>query len=105
MSGAVSGLDEKERNVARGALTRAAWLCYDHREQVHYTQGSRRWDGINKHLEARKGDFPRYADCSAFATWCIWNGIYLLFKCKDTVNGCAWKAGYTGTMLTHGKSV
>lgn len=103
--GSVSGLSEKQRNIARGALTHAAWLSYDHRDRVHYTQGPRRWDGINRHLVARKGAYPRYADCSAFATWCIWNGLYVIYKTRDTVNKCGWKAGFTGTMLASGKVV
>jgi hypothetical protein len=101
----VSGLNESQRNKARGLITQAAWLCYRNRARVHYTQGGRRWNGINNHDVAAKGDYPRYADCSAFATWCIWNGLYLPYKVKDTVNGCGWKAGFTGTMLSHGKQV
>jgi hypothetical protein len=105
MSGSVSGLTEKQRNICRGALTQAAWLCYDRRDNVHYTQGPRRWDGINRHLVARKGQYPTQADCSSFATWCLWNGLYIVFNKRDLVNGAAWKAGFTGTMLGHGKPV
>ena len=35
----------------------------------------------------------------------VWNGLHLGFGCRDTVNAAAWKAGYTGTMLKHGKRV
>lgn len=101
----VSGLTKSQRAQARKRAYDAAWLGYSNRTRVHYTQGSQRWEGINKRLDAREGEYPRYADCSSFATWCIWNGLYLPFKCRDTVNGAAWKAGYTGTMLTHGKEV
>jgi len=101
----VSGLSKPHRAQARRRVYDAAWLCYSNRARVHYTQGSRRWDGIAKDYNARMGEFPKYADCSSFATWCIWNGIHIPFGCRDTVNGAAWKAGYTGTMLEHGKEV
>jgi hypothetical protein len=100
----VSGLSKENRLKARQLGADAAWLIYNHRGEVHYTQGSRRWEGINKNLKAYKGEFPRYADCSSAATWVIWNGLDH-FGVRDTVNGAAWKAGYTGTMLNHGKPV
>jgi hypothetical protein len=101
----VSGLSAKHRAEARSRARSAAWLTYKHKEVVHYTQGPRRWEGIDKDFNARMGEFPKYADCSAFATWCIWNGLLIPFGVRDTVNAAAWKAGYTGTMLEHGKRV
>jgi hypothetical protein len=100
-----SGLSKSHRIVARDRAVQAAMLGLRNAGVVHYTQGAKRWDGINQKLNARKGQFPRYADCSAYATWCLWNGLYLPFNVRDTVNGAAWKAGYTGTMLNHGKPV
>jgi hypothetical protein len=82
---------------------KAAWVAYNNRANVHYTQGPSRWSGINSRKMAYKGQYPTQADCSAFVTWCIWNGILLPYYCKDTVNGSDWKAGYTGTMLGHGR--
>lgn len=101
----VSGLSKAHRAQARRRVYDAAWLCYSNRAKVHYTQGARRWDGINKGYNARMGQYPKYADCSSFATWCIWNGIHIPFDCRDTVNAANWRAGYTGTMLKHGKEV
>jgi hypothetical protein len=83
----------------------AAMLGLHNAPRLSYTQGAKRWEGIDKHCNARLGQYPKNADCSAFATWCIWNGLYLGFGVRDTVNGANWKAGYTGTMLTHGKKV
>src|SRR5262245_32669359 len=100
----VSGLSKANRLKARELIADAAWLTYNHRGEVHYTQGSRRWDGINLDLKAYQDEYPKYADCSSFATWCIWNGLDH-FGVRDTVNGLAWKAGWTGTMLQHGKQV
>jgi hypothetical protein len=72
---------------------------------VHYTQGSRRWDGIKLDRRAVRGQFPAHSDCSSFATWCLWNGLFLKYHIGDIVNGAGWKAGYTGTMRDHGKRV
>jgi len=101
----VSGLSKANRIRCRDRVVGAAWLAYNHKVQVHYTQSGRRWEGIRNGDNARKGEYPKYADCSSFATWCLWNGLYLGFKVRDTVNGTDWKAGYTGTMLKHGKPV
>jgi cell wall-associated NlpC family hydrolase len=88
----------------RSAAVHAAVVALNNRGAVHYTQGPRRWDGINRGLIAAAGHFPNYADCSSFATWCLWNGMRL-HHLPDTVNGQSWHAGYTGTLLTHGTRV
>jgi hypothetical protein len=100
-----SGLGPKARIDARHRTVYAARLAYSHRGAIHYTQGSRRWDGIAKGLHAYRGRYPNYADCSAFATWCLWNGMHLEHGVRDVVNGLGWRAGYTGTMLNHGHAV
>lgn len=101
----VSGLSKANRARARNRVEQAARLALRNKGAVHYTQGSRRWEGIAKKLSAVQGEYPRYCDCSSFASWCLWNGLFLPFKVRDTVNGAAWKGGYTGTMLAHGKQV
>jgi CHAP domain len=100
----VSGLSAEHRRKARQLAVQAAMLGYNNKGAVHYTQGSRRWTGINKNLRAAKGQFPRYADCSAYATWCVWNGL-IPYGVRDTVNALRWQGGFTGTMLKHGKRV
>jgi cell wall-associated NlpC family hydrolase len=82
----------------------AAFLGLAHAPEIHYTQGPRRWDGINRDYKAWRGEYPIYADCSAFATWCLWNGLDH-YGVRDTVNDSDWQAGYTGTMLEHGKVI
>lgn len=99
----VSGLTYKNVLTARRLAANAAQLGFRNRQNIHYTQDSRRWSGINGNRRSGKGQYPPYADCSAFATWCLWNGLYIPFDVRDTVNGAAWKAGYTGTMLEHGR--
>jgi cell wall-associated NlpC family hydrolase len=90
----------QERNVA----VQAAVVALRNRNTVHYTQGSRRWDGINRGLLGARGQYPAYADCSSFVTWCLWNGMGLHHR-PDTVNGNGWRAGYTGTLIMHGSRV
>lgn len=98
-------MDSKQRTAARRAAVDAAWLGYNHRDRIHYTQGNDRWQGIRDTRYSRKDEYPNYADCSAFCTWCLWNGLHVLFSKPDVVNGADWKAGYTGTMLSHGKVI
>lgn len=90
--------------VAHGIqlCTDAAELGLKHAPEVHYTQGPQRWEGIANRDHAAKGQFPHYADCSAFFSWCLWQ---LLGEGDDTVNGAHWVGGYTGTLLAHGKRV
>jgi cell wall-associated NlpC family hydrolase len=101
----VSGLSDAHRAKARRIVKDAAWLTYSGRSRVHYTQGGLRWQGISDTRYSEKNQYPNYADCSAFATWCLWNGLFVPFGVRDTVNGANWRAGYTGTMLKHGKVV
>jgi hypothetical protein len=101
----VSGLSRDQRIRARDRAVQAALLGLHNAPKVHYTMDARRWSGIKKHRDARVGEYPTQSDCSSFATWCLWNGLHLGFGLGDLVNGAGWNAGYTGTMLTHGKRV
>lgn len=101
----VSGLSPKHVKEAVDGVLQAAVLGYRRREQIGYTQGSGRWEGIDRRRNASKGEFPREADCSAFYTWCAWNGLYLRGGHSDIINGEHWDGGYTGTMLEHGVHV
>ena len=102
---AVSGLGSEERAAARKAAVKAALSGLDNISKVHYTQDSRRWDGISNKRVAANGKVPNHSDCSSYATWCVWNGLNLGFEVGDVVNGLDWTAGYTGTMLQNGKRV
>jgi hypothetical protein len=103
--GSVSGLTRDQRSRARDRTVQAALLGLHHAPEVHYTMGPPRWEGISKRRNARHGEFPTEADCSSFATWCLWNGLKLGFGLDDHVNGHDWTAGFTGTMLSHGMAV
>lgn len=101
----VSGLSAAHRIEARDRTVRAAMLGLKHKSELHYTQGQQRWQGIRSDLRSQEGEYPHWADCSSFATWCLWNGLKVKFGIRDTVNGANWQAGFTGTMLDHGKRV
>lgn len=100
-----SGLSDRHRVEARTRAVHAAVLALAHAPSIHYTQEASRWEGIADTRYAARGEYPTHIDCSAFVTWCLWNGLFVPFRVRDTVNGQNWRAGYTGTMLTHGKPV
>lgn len=100
----VSGLSPQHQRQAVNMALQAAVLGFHHQPAIHYTQGPERWQGINNHRKAWRGEYPTQADCSAYVTWCLWNGLDH-FHVRDTVNGQGWRAGYTGTMLEHGQRV
>lgn len=100
----VSGLTPAHRIRARDLAVAAAMLGLRNPAAIHYTQGADRWEGIDRGLKAWRGEYPRHADCSSFATWALWSGL-AHYHVRDTVNGTRWRAGYTGTMVSHGKPV
>lgn len=100
----VSGLSSAHARQAVNLTLQAAVLGLHHAPAIHYTQGSSRWQGIDHDKKAYRGQYPTEADCSSYATWCLWNGLDH-FHHPDTVNGEHWRAGYTGTLLQHGKKV
>lgn len=104
-----TGLSWRQRILVRRRIKRAALTGYRNRNRIRYTQGGNRWWGINNRKRSYKGDYPRWGDCSAFATWCIWDGCLGYIRSgkirTDFVNGAKWKAGFTGTMTGHGVRV
>lgn len=86
-------------------VVRSAMLGHTHATEVHYTMGPRRWDGIANRCRAHLGRFPRFADCSAYVTWCIWDALGGPTAGPDVVNGQFWRGGYTGTMKQNGRRV
>jgi cell wall-associated NlpC family hydrolase len=94
----------KQRGKIRGKAFSAAYTGYLHHNQMTYTEGSLRWSGIDGHHRAYRHEFPPFADCSAFVTWCYWDATRAE-KTWDFVNGDNWAGGYTGTMTEHGADV
>lgn len=98
-------LTREQRSQARDIAVHAALIGLRHAPVIHYTQLSERWQGIADTRYAARGQYPNYADCSAFVTWCMWNALAVRFSRVDHVNGARWKAGYTGTLIGHGKAI
>ena len=97
-----TGLNAYQRARSRRRAVTSARLALAHAPSVHYTQGVARWEGINEHRRAYRGEYPHHADCSAFTTWCLWDAT-LRYHPHDFVNGEHWQAGYTGTQQAHGR--
>jgi len=97
-----SHLGAKKRRTVRRRLRRTALNAARNRGAIHYTQGFRRWDGIRLHRRG-PGHYPNYADCSALASWLLWDAFKHVRMNNDIVNGARWTGGFTGTMLRHGK--
>lgn len=98
-------LTPQQRTRARRIAVRAALLGLAHASDIHYTQGAQRWQGIADTRYSTRGQYPNFADCSAFVTWCLWNGLFVPYRRPDIVNGADWRAGFTGTMLQHGRPI
>lgn len=99
-----SGLNRFQRARARRLVRQAAYVGLANAQGMHYTQGPQRWSGIDTNRRHYRGEFPAYSDCSAFATWCVWDATRR-YRPQDFVNGAGWKHGYTGTMQDHGRRV
>jgi cell wall-associated NlpC family hydrolase len=96
---------EVAKSTVRERVVRAAMLGYKHAPQIDYSQSPSRWQGIARKKRAHRGEFPTVADCSSFATWCIWDALGGPSAGPDIVNGSSWTAGYTGTQTSHGRQV
>lgn len=101
-------LNTRQRTEARHIILQTARKMLAHENAIHYTQGARRWEGIDKRLRVVKGQYPKYADCSSMVTWMLWNALTHALRdmtIPDVVNGQHWRAGYTGTLRTHGYDI
>ena len=102
----VSGLNKIQRGRARDRVVQAALLAVGHASEIAYTQDLvDRWDGIRNRRNSFRGEIPTGADCSSFATWCLWNALHSHFHLDDIVNGEDWDRGFTGSMRLHGRVV
>lgn len=91
-------------HLAALAAVRSAYVAHQNAAHMTYTEGPLRWSGITQDRRGWKGSYPQYADCSSFYTWCVWDATRYRDR-PDNVNGQAWQAGYTGTMIQHGTTV
>jgi peptidoglycan hydrolase-like protein with peptidoglycan-binding domain len=87
-----------EANNTRKKIVAAARLCFDHRDEIHYTQSTKRMDGVRRKL--KPPDFPVQEDCSSFVTWC-----YFAADAPDP-NGRNYNGqGFTGDQSPRGTEV
>jgi hypothetical protein len=85
-------------NTTRKKIVAAARLCFDHRDEIHYTQSKKRMDGVRRKLKPPQ--FPVQEDCSSFVTWC-----YFADDAPDP-NGNGYNLeGFTGDEVRHGTEV
>lgn len=101
----VSGLSDEHAAHARKLIVKAARAMASNKSSVHYTQGTRRWEGIDRKLSISKGQIPLHGDCSSTVTWMLWDAMARPYGVRDLVNGAAWRAGYTGSQYKRGKAV
>jgi hypothetical protein len=102
----VSGLNKIQRGRARDRVVQAALLAVSRSPEIAYTQDLvDRWDGMRNRRNSFRGEIPTGADCSSFATWCLWNALHSHFHLDDIVNGEDWDRGFTGSMRLHGRVV
>lgn len=100
-----SGLSTSASRLrARRLAVSAAMLMLRHANEVHYTEGAQRWEGIARHLRHYRGEYPKHADCSSTVTWLLWDATRR-WNLPDFANGEHWLAGYTGTLVNHGQRV
>lgn len=107
-----SGLNEKDRATARRIIVKGVEVLMAHTAALHYSQDAvERWEGIQGKIvpwDAKgriNGRFPKHGDCSSTDTYLLWLALHHHFALPDIVNGEQWLAGYTGTMVGHGKAV
>lgn len=82
--------------------------------QEQYTQGARRWQGVDA-IKGKTAFWPAgktipklvIGDCSSgYTRWVLWSLQQQLGRVPhDIVNGCGWDAGYTGTIYAVCKKV
>lgn len=82
-------------DLKRQKIVSTAMHGYNNRYGIHYTQSGLRMQGVRQKI--RPPAYPRYEDCSSFATWCYWvAGV-------SDPNGLGYSGyGYTGTLARHG---
>lgn len=99
-------LSDKHRRTVDAIIKQGVEWMLANPSKVHYTQDWQdRWAAISKGLRIHKGQFLTTGDCSSTSTWLLKCGLYRAGFHPDVVNGQSWKAGYTGTMINHGRRV
>lgn len=107
-----SGLNARDRATARRLFIKGVEVLMAHPAGLHYSQNMQlRWEGIDKKIVPWtrtgqvNGKYPKHGDCSSTVTYLLWLALHNHFHLADIVNRLDWQAGYTGTLIDHGKTV
>jgi peptidoglycan hydrolase-like protein with peptidoglycan-binding domain len=93
----VSRVDPEKIRGRRHKVVATAFVGYNNKDALHYTQDARRMEGVRQGV--RPPRHPAWEDCSSFATWCYWAAG------APDPNGLEYNGfGYTGTQVQHGKA-
>lgn len=85
-------------DMRRQVIVSTAMHGFSNRYGIHYTQSWMRMQGVKQRL--RPPAYPKYEDCSSFATWCYW-----VAGASDP-NGLGYNGyGYTGTLANNGRKI
>jgi hypothetical protein len=94
----------REDKIINGVVS-GAWWGYRHGGELHYTQGSYRWSAFLWHVNAPP-QLVRYADCSSWVSYLYYHAMRAVMRNPpDVLNHLFWRAGYTGTLASHGQHV
>lgn len=86
------------KDAKRRRIVATAMHGYHNRQGILYTQTALRMQGV-RHKIVPPG-YPRWEDCSSFATWCYW-----VAGAPDP-NGLGYNGqGWTGTQVANGRRV
>lgn len=101
----VSGLNDQHAAHARSLISLAAKTMVQHKNEIHYSQGPDRWEGIAKKMSITRRQFPKRCDCSSTAQWMLWDAMARRYGVRDLVSHSNWTAGFTGSQYKNGKAV
>lgn len=91
----ISAMPLSPEEQKRNKIVATAFVGYNNRVNIHYTQSALRMQGVRQHILPPK--YPNWEDCSSFATWCYW------VSGAPDPNGLGYNGyGYTGTQVLHG---
>lgn len=81
--------------TVREQMVRAGFLTFAHRDDIHYTMGAQRMEGVRNKIHPP--NYPHWEDCSSMYTW--WSYV----SGAPDPNGFNYAGyGFTGTMVLHG---
>lgn len=112
LAGSYSRLNDSDRAIARRLFIKGVEVLMSHPAQLHYSQDmTLRWEGIRDRIVPwtasgkLNGKYPKHGDCSSTGEYLMWLAFAHHFHLADLLSAEAWKAGWTGSLVQHGKPV